>query len=111
MFSAIRYSLSDVESSNNGEDGEDAEGDEADPEVGKMIKDDKPSWLLRPIAKTVRHRMEHFRYMQLILSKWTATCLGDTAVSSHQSDMKYVTTELNFPAVVQQQTDDNAVTS
>jgi len=50
MMAAIGDSLSDLASSNNGEDGED---EDEETEQGKLSEDDQPSWVMGTISKTV----------------------------------------------------------
>jgi hypothetical protein len=54
MMVAIGDSVSDIASSDNGEDGKDENDQET--EQGKLSEDDKPSWVMAPISKTVQHR-------------------------------------------------------
>jgi hypothetical protein len=63
MLAAIGDSLSDLASSNDGENGEDE--DDEDTEQGKLSDDDKPSWVMGTITKTVQQRMEMFRQKQI----------------------------------------------
>jgi len=51
MMAAIGDSLSDIASSNDGEDGED-QNDET--ELGKLREDDEPGWVKGTISKTVQ---------------------------------------------------------
>jgi len=57
MLNAIRDSLSNVASSDDGEDGEDKD-DEEDTELGKLSEDDEPGGVKGKISKTVKHRMD-----------------------------------------------------
>jgi len=52
---AIRDSLSDLASSNAGEDGDDE--DDTETEQGKLSVDDEPGWVTGTIAKTVQQHM------------------------------------------------------
>jgi hypothetical protein len=63
MMVVVGFSLSNLASSNNGEDGE----DEADEETaqGKLRKDDKPGWVMGTITKTVQQRMLRFGKTQM----------------------------------------------
>jgi len=56
---AIGDSLSDLASSNNGEDGEDEHDDET--EQGNLSEDDEPGWVMGTITKMVQQLMERFR--------------------------------------------------
>ena len=59
MLVTIGDSLSDLASSDHGEDGEDE--DDQETEQGKLSDDDEPSWVMGTITKTVQQRMESFR--------------------------------------------------
>jgi hypothetical protein len=63
MLVAIRDSLSDLVSSDDGEDGED-EDDEV-TEQGKLSEDDEPGWVKGTISKTVPQRMVRFWQKQM----------------------------------------------
>jgi hypothetical protein len=52
MLVAIGDSLSDLASSDDGEDGEEEDDEEA--EHVNVSKDDKPSWVMGTITKTVQ---------------------------------------------------------
>ena len=67
MLNAIGDSLSDLASSEHEEDVEDEDDDEEDTVHGKLSDDDEPGWVIGTISKTVQHRMESFRQMQLRL--------------------------------------------
>jgi hypothetical protein len=76
MMAAIGDSLSDLASSDDGEDGEDE--DEA-TEQGKLSDDDEPGWVMGTISKTVQQRMESFRQKQIKLDELTQPEREDTA--------------------------------
>jgi len=59
MMIAIRDSLSDVASSDDGEDGEDE--DDVETEEGKLSEDNEPGWMMGTISKTVPQHMERIR--------------------------------------------------
>jgi len=59
MLVAIGDSLSDLATSDDGEDGE--EEDDEVTEQGNLSKDDEPGWVMGTITKTVQQRMERFR--------------------------------------------------
>jgi hypothetical protein len=65
MMVAVRDSLSDIASSNNGDDGKD-ENDE-EPEKDKLSEHDEPGWVMGTISKTVQHCMERFWQKQIWL--------------------------------------------
>jgi len=69
MLVAIGDSLSDLASSDGGEDGEDENDEET--EQGNFSKDAKPSWVMGTITKTVQQRMERFRQKQMKLNEMT----------------------------------------
>jgi hypothetical protein len=69
MLGAIRHSLSDVASSDDGEDGENEDEEETDQ--GKLSKDDEPGWLMGTITKMVLQCIERFQLKQMKLDKLT----------------------------------------
>jgi len=101
MLNAIRDSLSDLASSDDGEDGEDEDDDEDNPELGKLSKDDEPGWVIGTISETVQNRMESFRQKQIKLDKFSQPGWGDVAEYFGERDKMYGTTELKVLAVVQ----------
>jgi len=106
MMVPIRYSLSDLASSDIGEDGEDADDEETEP--GKLSEDDEPCWLMGTISKTVQQHMERFRQKKMMLDNVTPPVWGDAAKSFHWTDRKYGTTEVRVPAVIKPPTNDDA---
>jgi hypothetical protein len=106
MLVAIGDSLSDLASSDNGEDGEDA--DDEPIEQGKLSEDDQPGWVMGTITKMVQQRMERFRQKQMKFDKLTHPRWEDAADYFPERDEKYGTSELRIPAVVQPQTNDDA---
>jgi len=107
MMVAIRESLSDLASSNKGEDREDE--DNEDTEQGKLSEDDEPGWVMGTINKTVSQRVERFWQKQIKLDELTEPGWEDAAGYIHERDKKYCTSELMVLAVVQQHTDDDAL--
>jgi len=103
---AIETSLSDLASSDDGEDGE--EEDDEETEQGNLSEDDKPSWVMGTITKTVQQRMERFRQQQMKVDELTQPGWEDAADYFRDQDNKYGATELRVPAVVQPQTIDDA---
>jgi len=103
---AISESPSDLESSDDGEDG-DVEDDE-ETEQGKMSKDHEPGWVMFTITKTVQHRLWKFLQNQMKPDELTQPGWEDTANYFPERDREYGTSKLSVPAVVQQQTDDDA---
>jgi len=67
MLNAIRDSLGDLLSSNDGEDEEVDDEDEDNTELGKRSRDDEPGRVMGTILKTVQPRMERFRQKQIQL--------------------------------------------
>jgi hypothetical protein len=105
MMAAIRDSLSDLASSDDGEHGED---EDEETEQGKLSEDDEPGWVMGTITKTVEQRMESFRQTQMKLDELTQPGWEDAADYFRERDKKYGTAELRVPVVVQPQTDDGA---
>jgi hypothetical protein len=68
MIAAVGDSLSDLASSDYGEDGGD-EDEETDQ--GKLSEDDEPGWVLGRISKTVQQRMESSPQKQMQLDELT----------------------------------------
>jgi len=62
---AIGDRLSDLASSDDGEDWEDE--DNKLTEHGQMSKDDEPGWVMGTIPNTVQQLMERFRQPQMML--------------------------------------------
>jgi len=79
MLVAIGDSLSDLASSDNGEDGE--EEDDEETEQGNMSGDDEPGCVMGKITKTVQQRMERFRQKQMKLDELTQPGWEDAANS------------------------------
>jgi len=105
---AIGDSLSDLASSDDGDDGEDEDDEET--EKGQLSEDDEPGWVMGAITKPVKPRLQRFRQKQMNLDDMTQPGWEDAANSFHWRDKKYGTSTLRVPAVVQQQTDDDAAT-
>jgi len=103
---AIRDSLSDLASSDNGEDGED-QGDEETAQ-GKLSKYDKCSWVMGEMSTTVQQHMERFRQMQMKLDELTQRGSEGAADYHRDRDMKYGISNVRVPAVFTPQTDDDA---
>jgi len=76
MMAAIGDRLSDLASSDDGENGED-EDEETD--LGKLSEDDEPGWVMGTISKTVQQRMESFRQKQMKLDELTQPGWEDAA--------------------------------
>jgi len=69
MLNAIGDSLSDLASSDNGEDGENEDDDEEDPAGGNLSEDDEPGWVMGTISKTVQYGMVRFWQKQMKLDE------------------------------------------
>jgi len=104
---AIRDSLSDLASSDNGEDGDDEDDEET--ELGQLSEDDEPGWVMDTISSMVQQRMEMFSQKQMKLDELTHPGWEDAVNYFHEGDDKYSTSELRVPAVIQTQTDDDIV--
>jgi hypothetical protein len=107
MLVAIGDSLSDLASSDDGEDGE--EEDDEDTEQGNLSEDNEPGWVMGKITKTVQQWMERFRQKQLKLNELTQPGWDNAADYFRKRGKMYRTTELSVPAVVQPQTNDDAL--
>jgi len=101
MVVGIGESLSDLTSSDNGEDGEDEDNKET--EQGKRSKDDEPSWVIGTISKTVQQHMERFRPKKMKSDKLTQPGWGDATDYFHEGEKLYGTSELRVPAVIKLQ--------
>jgi len=69
MLVAIRDSLSDLASSDDGEDWEDEDDEET--EQGKLSDDDEPGWVMGTITTTVHQCMESFQHKRMKLDELT----------------------------------------
>ena len=107
MLVAIGDSLSDLASSDHGEDGK--QEDDEETEQGNLNEDDEPGWVMGTITKTVQQRMERFRQKQMKLDELTHLGWEDAADYFCERDKKYGTTKLRVPAVVQPHTMDDAL--
>jgi hypothetical protein len=74
---AIGDCLSDLASSDDGEDGE--EEDDQETEQGNLSEDDKPGWVMRTITKTVQQHRERFHEKQMKLDELTQPGWEDAA--------------------------------
>jgi len=105
MMAAIGDSLSDLASSNDGEDGE---VEDEETELGKLSKEDEPGWVMGTISKTVQQRMEGFRQKQMKLDELRQPGWEHAADYFRERDKKYGTAQFRVPVVVHPQTDDDA---
>jgi len=106
MMVSIGDSLSDLASSNNGEDGEDE--DDTETEQGQLSEHDEPGWVMGTITKQVQQHLEGFGQYPMKLGKLTLRGWDDAADDFHERDQKYGTSGLWVPAVVQQRRDHDA---
>jgi len=106
MMVAIGDSLCDLASPDNGEDGED---EDEETEQGKLSDDEESGWVMSIITRTVEQRMERFRQKQMKLDELTQPGWEDAADHFCESDKKYGSSKLMVPAIVQLETDDDAV--
>jgi len=106
MLVAIGDSLSDLASSDHGEDGEDEDDEETDQ--GKLSEDDEPGWVMGTITKTVQQHMQRFRKKLMNLDELTQPGWEDAADSFRERHKKYSGFELRVPTVVEPQTNDDA---
>jgi len=108
MMVAIRDSLSDLASSDDGEDGED--DDDEEKEQGQLSEDDEPSWVMGTIMNMVQQCLERFHQKPMKLNELTQPGWEDAADYFCERDKKYGTSALRVLAVVQLQTDDDVAT-
>jgi len=106
MMVAIGDSLSDLASSDDGEYGEDEDDEEAGQ--GQLSEDNKPSWVMGTICKTVQQHMERIRQPQMKLNELTQLGWEDTADNFCERNTKYSTSELGVQPFVKPQTDNDA---
>jgi hypothetical protein len=84
MLVAIGDSLSDLASSNDGEDGE--EKDDEETEQGNLSEDDEPGWVMGTITKTVQQHMDRFRQKLMKLDELTQPGCEDAADYFREQD-------------------------
>jgi len=106
MLVALGDSLSDLASSDNGEDKE--EEDDEETEHGQLSDDDKPGWRMGTIGKVVQQQMERFRPKLMKLDELTHPGWVDAADYYRERDKKYGTSLMRVPAVVKLQTANDA---
>jgi len=103
---AIGDSLSDLASSDDGDDVEDENDEET--EQGKLSDDDEPGWLMGIPTNTVQQGMERFRQQKMKLEEVTQPGWEDAANYFRERGKKDGTSALRVLAVVQPQTNDDA---
>jgi hypothetical protein len=96
-MAAIGDSLSDLASSNDGEDGQ---HEDEGTEQGKLSDDDKPGWVMDTISKTLQQRMESFWQKQMTLDELTQPEWEDAADYFREQNEKYGAAILRVPVVV-----------
>jgi hypothetical protein len=101
---AIGASLSDLASSDNGEDEHDKE-----TEQGKLSEDDEPGWVMGTITKIIQQRMDRFRQKEMRFDELTQLGWEDAADNFRVRVKKYGASKLRVPAVVQLETNDDAM--
>jgi len=102
-LNAIGDYLSDLASSDNGNEWEFEDEYEEDPELGKQSDNDEPGWVMGTLSKTVQYCVESFLQNEMKLDNWTPLGWGDVINFFRERHMKYETTKLTVPAVVQPQ--------
>jgi hypothetical protein len=106
MLVAIGDSLSDLASSDHGEDGEDE--DDEGTELDKLSDDDEPGWVMGTITKTVQQRLKRFPQKQMKPDELSQPGWEDAADYCHERDKKYGTSEFRVPSVGQLPMNDDA---
>jgi hypothetical protein len=74
-----------------------------------LSEDEEPGWVMGTITKTVQQCMERFCHKQMKIDKLTQPGWEDAADYFRERDKKYGTTEFRVPAVIQPQTNDDAL--
>jgi len=97
MMIAIWNSLSDLASSDDGEDREDEDAEET--EQGQLSEDDEPGWVMGTISKTVQQWMGRFQQKQMKRDELTYPRLEDAVDYFSENDMQCGTSELTVPAI------------
>jgi len=106
MLVAIRDSLSDLPSSDDGEYGEGEDDEET--EHGKLSDDDEPGWVMGTITNTVHQCIESCGQKQMKLNEQTQPGWLNAADYFRERDKKYGTSRLRVAAVVETPTNDEA---
>jgi len=103
MIVAIGDSVSNLASSDQGEDEEDTDDEEM--EQGKVSEVDKPGWVMGKNSRMVQQRMMRFRQKQMKLDNLTQPGWRDAADYFRERDKKHGVSELQLPAVFHPQMD------
>jgi hypothetical protein len=106
MLVAIRDSLSDLASSDDGQDGDNEDDEET--QQSKLSEDVEAGWEMGTITKTVQQHIERFRQMKIKFDELIQPGWQDAADSFREQDKIYGTSELRVPAAVQPQANDDA---
>jgi len=107
MLNAIGDSLSDLASCDDEEDLEDEEEEEEeDTELGKLIKEAEPGWVMGTISNAIQQRMQRNKQQQMELDELTQPGLGHTPAYFGGRQMKYRLAQLKIAAVVKPRADD-----
>jgi len=109
MLNTVVDNLSNLETSDDGEDVDEENPDQKHPELGKLSEDDKTSCVMGTCSIVVQHGMECFRQKQMKLDELTQPGWGDAINYFCDRDEKYDTTEITVLAVIELQTEDDAV--
>ena len=107
LLAAIGDGLSDLASSKDGEEGEDE--DDAETEQDKLSEDDESGWVMGTITKMIKQLMERFWQKQMKLDVLKQLGWEDAADYFCQRNKKYSTSELSVLAMVQLQSNDEAL--
>ena len=106
MILAMGDNLSDIGSSDDGEDG--AHEDNEETVQGQLCEVDEHGWVMGTMNKKVPQHMERFRLKQMKLDELTQPGWEDTANYFHEGVKMYCISELRVQAVIQSQTKDDA---
>ena len=87
IFDAFGDSLSKLASSDDEEDGDDEDHCEEDTELGMLIEDDEPHWVMGTIARLPQQYIDTFRQWQMKLDKLVQVGGGHAADFIHERDM------------------------
>jgi len=106
MIGAIRKSLSDFATSDDGKDMQDEDDEEA--EWRKLSEVNESGYVMGTITQTVQQRMVRFWDEEMMLDKLTQLGWEDATNYLRERDKKYVISKSEVPAFPQPQTDVDA---
>jgi hypothetical protein len=86
-MNAMRDSLSDLATSDDGEDGEHQDDDQEDIGHGTLTEDHEPGCMMGTISNMQQHCMDSFRQKQMRLDKQIQPGWVDAADYFHERDM------------------------